>query len=118
MRRPLVEKSRRLRRNLTPAESKLWEQLRKRRVGGFRFRRQHGIGPYIVDFYCPAARIAIEVDGGQHSEPEHCVRDSDRDRYLHSLGIRVLRFWNTEVDKETPAVVDTILRALVPQEQS
>ena len=112
MQRPLRDPARLLRCNPTPVESKLWEKLRKRRLGGEKFRRQHGVGPYILDFYCPARRLGIEVDGGQHSEAEHFVRDSVRDEYLKAHGIRVLRFWNSQVERGMEEVLDEILRVI------
>ena len=98
--------ARSLRRQMTDAESILWYHLRDRRLGGFKFRRQLVIGPYIVDFACIEAMLIIEADGGHHGEQ----RDSDRVRtqYLESFGYRVLRFWNDQILKETPAVLECI----------
>jgi len=81
-----------------------------RRLGGFKFRRQHPCPPYVLDFYCDAQRLAIELDGGQHLDDT--VRDVQRDAFLRGRGIRVLRFWNDAVFKETEDVLDVIWLAL------
>jgi len=88
---------RHLRKNTTNAERILWSILRSGRTGGLKFFRQYGVGPYILDFYCPERRLAIEVDGGQHAETSEQKRDARRDRYLRDLNIRVVRFWNNDV---------------------
>jgi very-short-patch-repair endonuclease len=88
---------RRLRKNVTDAERKLWNILRSRRMAGLKFFRQYGAGPYILDFYCPERRLAIEVDGGQHADAYGQQHDAHRDRYLKELNIRVIRFWNNDV---------------------
>ena len=107
-----VGRARRLRRRQTDAESRLWHHLRARRLGGRKFRRQHTIDKYIVDFYCDEARLVIELDGGGHNEPGQ--RDYDRQRTvaLEELGLRVLRFWNDEVLLQTELVLAVILEAL------
>jgi very-short-patch-repair endonuclease len=103
-----LEQARILRRGMTDAERKLWLRLRGSRLGGFRFRRQHPLPPYALDFYCAAARLAVEIDGGQHSE----AGDAVRTRFLSSHGLQVLRFWNDEVLNQTEAVLEAILSAL------
>ncbi|NTV55541.1 MAG: endonuclease domain-containing protein [Candidatus Moranbacteria bacterium] len=80
----------------------LWSRLRRNALG-FKFRRQHSIGPYIVDFYCPEKKLAVELDGWQHGEK--CEYDAERTRYLESLGLSVLRFWNDEVNENLDDVV-------------
>jgi very-short-patch-repair endonuclease len=109
-----VELARRraLRRNSTDVEAALWSQLRAKRFTGFKFRRQHPLGPYILDFYCPARRLAVELDGGQHFEPSAQAYDARRTAYLRDAGLEVLRFPNDVVFKELPAVLDAIGRAL------
>ena len=102
--------SRRLRRTPTDAEALLWRRLRSSQAGGYKFRRQHAIGRYVLDFFCHDAGVAIEVDGSQHAEDNH--RDEIRTRYLQTLGIRVIRFTNLEVLTETDAVLDAIFEAL------
>ena len=86
--------ARRLRQAMTDAERALWRHLRMRQIAGARFRRQHPIGPYVVDFVCLDPRVVIEVDGGQHAESRS---DAARDAFLRTHGYRVLRFWNHEV---------------------
>ena len=102
--------ARNLRRSQTSAERKLWFLLRDRRLAGFKFRRQHPVGPFIVDFCCTEARVIVELDGGHHS----LTHDSDtaRSGYLTGQGYRVLRFWNNEVLGNTPGVVECIVEAL------
>jgi very-short-patch-repair endonuclease len=88
---------RRLRKDTTDAERKLWSVLRNREMVGLKFFRQYSIGPYVVDFYCPEQRLAVEVDGGQHAHMHGQRRDALRDSYLRDLDIRVIRFWNNDV---------------------
>lgn len=85
--RQQLEKARDLRLHLTDAEQRLWPSLRDRRMGGFKFRRQHPIGTYIVDFYCHQARLAIEIDGGQHNQDDQRLYDERRTAYLEAQGI-------------------------------
>ena len=87
--------ARELRHHPTEAEARLWQVLRMHNLGGVRFRRQHAIGPYVVDFAAPVQKIIIEVDGGQHLEQQEY--DAERTTFLESRGYRVLRFWNDEV---------------------
>ena len=82
---------RRLRKNATDAERKLWSILRSRQMAGLKFFRQYSVGPYILDFYCPERRLAIEVAGGQHANVYGHQHDAHRDRYLRELNIRVIR---------------------------
>jgi very-short-patch-repair endonuclease len=102
------ERARQLRANHTRAELLLWAHLRRRRLGGLWFRRQQPIGRYIVDFYCHAARLAIELDGSQHAEPAQLASDRARDAFLASLGLRILRFTNAEVLSRLDAVLEHI----------
>ena len=91
------EKRQRLRRESPLAEQRLWLRLRNRQLLGYRFRRQYGVGPYVLDFYCPELELAIEVDGDSHFQAGAGEYDGERQRYIESLGIRVLRFSNREV---------------------
>ncbi len=100
-----------LRRDATDAEQRLWRLLRDRRLGA-KFRRQHSIGPYVVDFYCPRLRLAIELDGGQHFHPDEIDRDARRTVYLRARGVRVLRFHNVELLGETDGVLERIWEEL------
>ena len=99
-----LRSARRLRQDLTDAERKLWQCLRNRQLEGLKFRRQHPVPPYIVDFVCLSKRLVIELDGSQHT---HEV-DASRTRYLQSQGIHVLRFWSNEVLTNPEAVVEAI----------
>jgi very-short-patch-repair endonuclease len=81
-------------------------------MGGFAFRRQHPIGPYVLDFYCPAARLAVELDGDQHGTKEGLAHDAARTRFLRNKGIRVLRFPNFLLKEDRELVLETIRRAL------
>jgi very-short-patch-repair endonuclease len=103
-------RARQLRRNATDAEIRLWSRLRRKQLAGFRFRRQHPLGSYIVDFFCPEARLIVEVDGGQHGEEN--AHDARRTEWLEARGYRVVRFWNNEVLSNTDGVLTTILVAL------
>ena len=103
-------RARKLRRNPTDAERKLWAHLRLRQVHGHKFRRQRPIGPYIVDFVCLEEHLVIEVDGSQHSE--RALADALRDACLKSLGFRVLRFWDNQALNETDAVIEVIGQAM------
>jgi len=102
--------ARNLRRTQTNAERKLWFLLRDRRLAGFKFRRQHPVGPFIVDFCCTEARVIVELDGGHHA----LTHDSDmaRSGYLTGQGYRVLRFWNNEVLGNTSGALERIVEAL------
>ncbi|MFO1527225.1 MAG: endonuclease domain-containing protein [Turneriella sp.] len=105
----LKEKSRRLRREMTPAEEIVWGKLRDHQLLGFQFRRQHPIkGKYILDFYCVARKLAIEIDGAIHDSKEVRQLDALRTKELSALGIRVVRFTNTEVMSEIDSVLSRI----------
>jgi very-short-patch-repair endonuclease len=105
-----------LRKGQTDAESLLWHLLRGRNLLGFKFRRQHPIDRYILDFFCPEASLAIELDGGQHGA--QIAYDSKRTQHLERRGIKVLRFWNNEVLTETEVVMSEIWRHLASQTPS
>jgi very-short-patch-repair endonuclease len=93
---------------MTPPEVRLWNQLKGRQIGDMKFRRQYSVGPYILDFYCPALKLAIEVDGESHCmEPE---RDALRQARIEAFGIRFLRFTNREVMEHLESVVEVIQR--------
>jgi very-short-patch-repair endonuclease len=103
-----------LRVRMTEAESRLWLRLRRRELRGWRFRRQHPVGPYIVDFACLDAGLVVELDGSQHLLSRS---DARRDACLRRKGFRVLRFWNDEVLVRLDDVLEAILRVLEDQEQ-
>jgi len=98
---------------MTDAEQLVWYCLRRRQLGGFRFRRQHPIERFVLDFYCSEVRLAIELDGGQHNEPDARVRDKERTFFLSAYEIEVLRFWNNEVLTDLEAVLQRIYGALL-----
>ena len=100
------ENARSLRRELSPAEKVLWQALRNRRVAGLKFRRQHPVGAYVVDFVCLRVNLGIELDGESHLSRNKV--DEARDRWLASQGIKILRFWNTEVFDDIEAVMEKI----------
>ncbi len=104
--------ARRLRREQTEEEKELWRALRAGRFAGFKFRRQHPAGIYFLDFYCPAARLAVELDGFQHGLPEHQQRDEAREKFLAAEGIEVLRFWNHQWRQNRDGVLLAIWEAL------
>ena len=105
----LTSRAKTLRRNMTEAEKKLWLRLRSCQLSGLKFRRQHPIGIYIVDFVCLEKNLVIEVDGGQHSES---TPDKIRDEWLTSEGYKILRYWNNQVLRETEFVLEDILRKI------
>jgi very-short-patch-repair endonuclease len=101
-----------LRANATDCERRLWAQLRGKQFAGFRFRRQQPLGPYIVDFYCSAAKLIIELDGSQHGTDKNVSYDAARDSWLRSQGYCVLRFSNDEFLKRRDVVIEAIGRAI------
>ena len=100
-----------LRKSMTPQEVKLWFYLKGNNLGA-KFRRQHGIGPYIVDFYCKEKNLVIEIDGSLHKDEKEY--DSERNNYIETLEIKVLRFWNSEVEKNIEGVLEKIRKHLLP----
>lgn len=105
---------------MTLPEVLLWNDLRGARLHGLKFRRQHGIGPYILDFYLPSHRLAVEVDGQGHDHPDQIRHDQRRDAWLAEQGIEVLRFTAKSVlcDEERVFVLDAIVRAAAPSTAS
>lgn len=99
---------RQLRSNMTGPETRLWSRLRARQFQGLKFRRQHGIGPYIVDFYCPEQSLAIEVDGDSHADADQIVKDRQREKYLRSHGLRVIRYINDDIVKNMDGVLEDL----------
>ncbi|RWL43233.1 MAG: endonuclease domain-containing protein [Mesorhizobium sp.] len=98
-----------MRRAMTDAELKLWNELRAHRLMGMSFRRQVPIGPYIVDFACSAHRLIVEVDGSQHADAEHSRYDDARSAYLSASGWTILRFWNDDVIRDIDNVCQHIV---------
>ena len=112
----LKKYSRSLRSNMTDAEILLWSKIRRKAIAGHQFYRQKIIGDYIVDFYCHSGKLVIEVDGGQHYEPEGKRKDALRDEYMAELGLKVLRFSDREVLENLDVVVEVIWRHLATDE--
>ena len=101
-----------LRENETPAEKRLWDQLKGKRLEGYKFRRQHPVGKYILDFYCHAKKLVIEIDGEYHQERLQEWQDKERTANLKALGLSVVRFTNEEVFVDMDKVVGAIKEAL------
>jgi len=108
----LKKRARRLRKNMTEAEVRLWNYLRMKQIKGFQFFRQRPIGNYIVDFYAPEAKLVIEVDGGQHYNKEGLGYDEVRDAFIESQGLKVIRFSNLDVLRNTEGVVKRIIEVV------
>ena len=107
-----IANARRLRREQTREEKELWRTLRAGRFAGFKFRRQHTVGGYTLDFFCPAAKLSIELDGFKHGLPGRRLLDEARKRFLHSQQIHELRFWNHQWRKHREGVLLEIWNAL------
>ena len=105
----IQELARELRKEQTPAERKLWSYLRLKQLSGYKFRRQHPAGSYIVDFYCPSCRLVVEIDGDSHVDQEEY--DAERTAWLEEQGYRVIRFTNREVQYQVEVVLGEILEA-------
>ena len=95
----------------------LWSRLKGRQLLGYKFRRQFSVGSYILDFYCPSLRLAIEIDGESHFNPEAKEYDSRRQRFIESLGISVVRFTNTDVRENLDGVLQMLARMIAEQEK-
>ncbi|HVX77356.1 MAG TPA: endonuclease domain-containing protein, partial [Bradyrhizobium sp.] len=104
----VTARARRLRANPTDAEQRLWQALRRGQLNDFRFRRQHPVGPYTLDFYCSSLRLAVEVDGGQHAEARKHA-DDRRSRWLADKDIAVVRYWNNDVLSNLRGVLEDLL---------
>jgi len=113
--KPLKPVRRKLRSSMTPAEATMWLHLRSSQLQGRKFRRQHSIGPYVVDFYCPSARLVLELDGATHDNADAQKRDAFRDLYLRSLGLRVIRVRSSDVIKNTEGVLAQVAQVLKEQ---
>src|SRR5262249_31577096 len=113
-----VSRARRLRRDMTDAERKLWWHLRRPPIEHSHFRRQPPLDPFFADFACHERRLVIEVDGAQHNDPDNVARDEERSAYLRAQGYRILRFWNNDVLKNINSVMEVILAAMQQNEAS
>jgi very-short-patch-repair endonuclease len=100
---------------MTDSEQVLWSKVRRKQLHGVQFYRQKPLGKYIVDFYAPRVKLVIEIDGSQHKEINQSQKDIERDRYLNSLGLKVLRFNSREVLTETDAVIEVIYHVISRQ---
>lgn len=103
-----MSRARYLRKSATDCERVLWRRLRNRNFAGYKFRRQHPIDPYVLDFYCPALKLAVELDGSGHDCALRRNRDEIRKRFLSEKGITVIRFWNHQVRFELDSVLQAI----------
>jgi len=103
------EFARQLRKDQTEAERYLWQLLRGRRLSGYKFRRQHPVGRFVLDFYCAKKRLAIELDGGQHTEDGQARYDQERTTFLAKKGIKILRIWDNEMFLRPNEVLDKII---------
>jgi len=106
------ERAKDLRSFSTWAEKLMWSWLRNRRLGGYKFRRQHPFGECVLDFFCNEAMLAIEVDGSQHGQPGERERDLARSKFLEQCGVKVLRFWNSQLKRDKEMICATIFREL------
>ena len=107
-----TERARQLRKTETWAEKLMWRWLRDRHFSGYKFRRQHPIGKYYLDFFCEEAELNIELDGSQHGFPAQRKHDEEREKFLKSLGIKTLRFWNSRLRRDAQTIRDAIFNEL------
>jgi len=107
-----TSRRRQLRSNKTDSERVLWYHLGSRQIEGAKFRRQHAIGTYVIDFYCAEKKLAVEVDGDGHAKPPQLKHDENRRAYLEAVGVRVVRFTNLEVLQHIDTVLEEIRRTL------
>ena len=110
----LKQRRRELRHNQSDAERTLWAKVRNKQFLGMKFFRQYSIGPYILDFYCPTVKLAVELDGGQHNESDNRDHDVTRSDYLKAQGIDVIRFWNNEVLFDIQSVLSKLALKVTP----
>ena len=108
----LKHNARRLRKEMTDSEKKLWSRLRRKQIMDAQFYRQKPLGPYIVDFYAPKAKVVVEVDGSQHMEEGVEQKDAQRDKYLKNQNLSVLRFNNLQILQELDSVVEVIYQTV------
>ena len=117
----LMQRAKMLRQEATEAECVFWEAVRGRRCGGLKFRRQHAVGQFILDFWCPERRLVVELDGGIHERADVAAHDREREEWIQRYGVCILRFRNEEVLTNLEAVLQTIqgskspLAPLLPQ---
>jgi very-short-patch-repair endonuclease len=107
-----IQNARSLRKSATIPERILWDSLRGRRLNGWKFRRQHPIGQFVVDFFCREKCVAVELDGEVHSKIEVAGHDAERDKFLRLQGVKILRFTNNQVLEDLPRVLEAILKIM------
>jgi len=112
-----MDRARLLRKKTTEPERILWRRLRNRNFAGYKFRRQHPFDDYVLDFYCPSAKLCIELDGGGHNYRAGQIRDRERSEFLARQRVVVLRFWNHQVRRELDGVLRAIWIALQQRQQ-
>ena len=112
-----IARARQLRKAETWAEKLMWSWLRDRRFSGYKFRRQHPIGDYCLDFFCEEAALNVELDGSQHGFPDQRKHDLQREKFLQSRGIKTLRFWNSHLRRNAQSIRDTIFNELQARAQ-
>lgn len=105
--------ARKLRQNQTETEKLLWSRIRAKQLEGKKFRRQEPIGEYVVDFVCYEKKLVIELDGGQHMNPEQAAKDKKRDQWFQNQGYQVIRFWDREVFKNLTGVLEKIRASII-----
>jgi very-short-patch-repair endonuclease len=108
----MAELVRKLRQKETWPEKLMWRWLRDRRFSGYKFRRQHPVGDYYLDFFCEEAELAIELDGSHHGHPGQLVYDAEREKFLKSRSIKTLRFWNSHLRRNAQSIRDMIFNEL------
>ena len=108
----LKYRRRELRKNQTPAEAIIWNAVCNRRLGSHRFTRQYSVGPYILDFFCPATKLCVEIDGESHMSDHTKLYDQEKSVYLEGFGIKIIRFRNADVIADIKKVLDEILATL------
>jgi very-short-patch-repair endonuclease len=109
---PDIARARKLRKAETWAEKLLWSWLRDRRLGSYKFRRQHPLGIYYLDFFCEEAKLAVELDGFGHGHPDQQRHDAEREKFLQAHGVKTLRFWNSHLRRNARGIRDTIFREI------
>jgi very-short-patch-repair endonuclease len=107
-----IPRARQLRKTETWAEKLVWKWLGDRRFAAYKFRRQHPIGSYYLDFFCEEAQMNIELDGGQHGLPGQQKHDTEREKFLKSQGVKTLRFWNSRLRRDAHSIRDAIFNEL------
>ena len=114
----LKDRRKELRKNQTEAEKLLWDRIKNKKLDAYKFFRQYSIGPYILDFYCPLLRLAVELDGDYHTESDVKIYDKEREVFLKDKFVRTIRFWNNEVLNNIESVLQNIKKEMVLKDKS